>query len=400
MITLPDTLARRLLRRILSYIILINIYGNAYTSLSKMNNHIRSLPPTAPLIIGYASNAQSGKVDQAIIDGANIIIWSFIHLHITEDSKCTIKTSLDLVEIRRIRETYKHVVHLAAFGGWNGPHPPTFSDGSSLTGEKWCEVFMKFNEVNGFIFDGIDWDYEGNDNLDAPTSKFTLQTLDIMADFTTEAKSQGLIVSMAPAESYLDATAYPGSIDATFSLRLDLPPRAWTSPEDLDVIKGFSHAGRQCYAYVLAKAGVESFDFISIQLYEGYSPYVYDVSRRKTNPVEAIMERVDGFVGGYVVNGMPLSSSSSPESYEVKIPLSKLVIGVANRWADGVKFCKIDPKTLRDAYVSTKKEYIGEGFLGVMFWTVNEEGEDAETRMTHELKKEFQGLNPVDFGEL
>jgi hypothetical protein len=390
-----------LLQRLLLPYLLVTISVSAYTSSSKMSNHIRSLPPTAlPLIIGYASNAQSGKVDQAIIDGANVIIWSFIHLHITDDSQCTIKTSLDLVEIRRIRETFKHVVHLAAFGGWNGPHPPTFSDGSSLSGEKWCEVFMKFNEMNGFLFDGIDWDYEGNDNLEAPTSKFTLQTLDIMADFTTEAKSKGLVVSMAPAESYLDATVDPNSIDATFSLRLDLPPRAWTSPEDRDMIKGFSHAGRQCYAYVLAKAGVASFDFISIQLYEGFSPYVYEVSRRQMNPVEAIMERVNGFVGGYVVNGVPLSSSSSPESYEVKIPLSKLVIGVANRWADGVKFCKIDPKTLGDAYVSTKKKYIGEGFLGVMFWTINEEGDDAESRMAHELKKEFHDLHPGDFGEL
>lgn len=95
---------------------------------------------------------------------------------------------------------------------------------------------MKFNEVNNFLFDGIDWDYEGHDNLDAPTSKFTLETLDIMADFTTEAKSHGLITSMAPAESYLDASVVADSIDATFSLRLDLPPRAWTSPEDRDMI--------------------------------------------------------------------------------------------------------------------------------------------------------------------
>ena len=384
---------QRLLTCLLVTIFSVSAYPSSLSS-SIMSN-LRSLPSTAPLIIGYASNANSGKIDRAIVDGANIIIWSFIHLHITDDSKCTIKTSLDLVEIKRIREKYKHVVHLAAFGGWNGPHPPTFSNGSSLSGEKWCEVFMKFNEESGGLFDGIDWDYEGNDNLDAPTAKFTLETLDIMADFTTEAKSQGLIVSMAPAESYLDASVDPDSIDATFSLRLDLPPRAWTSPEDRDMIKGFSHAGRQCYAYVIAKAGVESFDFISIQLYEGYAPYVYEVTRAGKNPVDTIMERVDGFLGGYVVKGMPLTSS--PE-YEVKIPPSKLVIGIANRWADGIKFCKIDPKTLKDAYDRTENKY-GEGFLGVMFWTINEEGDDAKSRMTHALKKEFQDLHPGDFGD-
>lgn len=373
--------------------LLVRISASAYSSSSTMiNNQHRSLPSSAaPLIIGYASNANSGKADQAIIDGASVIIWSFIHLNINDDDKtCNVKTSLDLNEIQRIRDKYKHVVHLAAFGGWNGPHPPTFSDGSSLSGEQWCEIFMQFNEENGYLFDGIDWDYEGNDNLDAPTSMFTLETLDIMADFSKEAKLKDLIVSMAPAESYLDAAVVPDSIDATFSLRLDLPPRAWTSPEDREIIKGFSHAGRQCYAYVLAKAGVESFDFISIQLYEGYAPYVYEVTRRGQNPVDAIMERVNGFVGGYVVNGMPLSSS--PE-FEVKIPLSKLVIGIGNRWCDGVKFCRIKPSSLKSVFDRTKDKY-GEGFSGIMFWTVEEEGNDAESRMANALKKEFEDLHP------
>ncbi len=377
---------------------------NAYSSSMKNNNRRRSIPKTAPLIIGYGSNAKSGKAEQAIIDGANIIIWSFIHLHISDEddrSSASIKTGLDLDEIKRIRDKYEHVVHMAAFGGWNGPHPPTFSDGSSLSGGKWCDVFMEFNDMNNDVFDGIDWDYEGNDDLNAPTAKFTLETLDIMADFTISAKSHGLIVSMAPAESYLDATAHPGTIDATFSLRLDLPPRAWTSShaseEDKKIINGFSHAGRQCYAYVLAKAGVESFDFISIQLYEGYSPYVYEVGRQQANPVEAIMRRIDGFISGYHVDKMPLSSTD----YKVKLPPSKLVIGVANRWADGVKFCKIDPNTLVTCFEITKKKY-GEGFLGVMFWTVEEEGEaeDDKTRMAHELKQEFQATHPNPSEEL
>ena len=375
---------------LLTYLLAGILSANAYPASSSitMKRQSRSLPSARPLIIGYASNAKSGKVEQAILDGASVIIWSFIHLNIRNDDgrSCDIKTALDLIEIKRIRDKYKHVVHLAAFGGWNGPHPPTFSDGSSLSGGKWCDVFMQFNEMNGFLFDGIDWDYEGNDNLDAPTSKFTLETLEIMADFSIEAKSKGLIVSMAPAESYLDAAVVPGGIDATFSLRLDLPPREWTSPEDRDMIKGFSHAGRQCYTYVLAKAGVETFDFISIQLYEGYASYLYEVTRMKKDPVDAILKRVNGFVGGYVVSEMPLKSN--PE-YEVKIPSSKLVIGVGNRWCDGVKFCKIHPKTLKDAYDRT-----GKGFLGVMFWTINEEGDDADSRLAYALEKEFQGQHP------
>jgi len=92
---------------------------------------------------------------------------------------------------------------------------------------------MQFNEEHGFIFDGVDWDYEGHDDLDAPMATFTLQKLDIMADFSVYAKSRyRMIVSMAPTESYLDVMADKGSSDAAYSLRLDFSLRAWTSSTD------------------------------------------------------------------------------------------------------------------------------------------------------------------------
>lgn len=216
------------------------------------------------------------------------------------------------------------------------------------------------------------------DDLSASTSKFTLGTLDIMADFSVHAKQKyGMIVSMAPAESYLDATAEDGSVDAAFSLLLDLPPRAWTSSkyateEDRELIQsvGFSHAGRQCYAYVLAKAGIETFDWVSIQLYEAYSPFAHDISRRHLDPVDALMARVNRFVHGYTVDEIPALSTSE---YEVRIPLDKLVIGVANRWADGLKFCEVKPESLRSAYQSTVANFnYHKGFLGVMFWVRSE----------------------------
>lgn len=324
-----------------------------------------------PIIIGYAHNAKSGKAEQAIKDGANVIIWSFLHLDIREEAggqtKGFVRTDLDLKEITTLRNKYKQVVHLAAFGGWNGPHPPP-----DLDGVEWCEVFMEFNRSNGYIFDGIDWDYEGHDNLSAPTAKFTLDTLNIMADFSTHARQKyNMIVSMAPAESYLDSMANDDSIDAAFSLRLDLPPRAWTTSqyatdEDRKLIEtvGFSHAGRQCYAYVLAKAGIDVFDWISIQLYEAYSPFAHDMSRKKLDPVDALMARVNRLSDGYTVTDIPALSSSE---IQVKVPLHKLVIGVGNQWVDGLKFCEVKPESLYLAYQHTVEKY-NQGFLGVMFW--------------------------------
>ena len=355
----------------------------------------RSVPTNrkTPLIIGYSHDPLSGKVEQAILDGVDVVIWSFLHFEMQPSSDDAsrkkaggIRTDLDLGGIRRLQQKHVHVVHLAAFGGWNGPHPP-----AELDGRAWCRVFLEYNAAHGHVFDGVDWDFEGHDDVQSPTSKFTMATLDIMADFSVEAKKHGLIVSMAPAESYLDAAAEGGGVDARFSLDLGLPPRAWTSgphaaDDDKHLIEanGFRHAGRQCYAYVLQRAGVETFDWISVQLYEAYSPFAHDVGRRQRPQREALMTRVAGLVGGYTVTHLPPDKSE----YVVRVPPSKVVLGIANQWADGVKFCRVDPSAMREAYEATAARY-GEGFLGTMFWTIEEEGPEEESRLARLLRKEF-----------
>lgn len=212
-----------------------------------------------------------------------------------------------------------------------------------------------------------------------------------MAELAVEAKRRGLIVSMAPAESYLDAAAGDGSVDAQFSLDLGLPPRAWTATEeDRKVIEdaGFRHAGRQCYAYVLARAGVGSFDWISVQLYEAYSAFVHETARRGGDPVDAIVDRVDRLAEGYTVTNLPLDEAE----FVVRVPPSRLVIGIANGWADGTKFCKVDPASIRRTYDRTMAKY-GEGIRGVMFWTIEEEGDDDGSRMTRLLRGELSSCN-------
>jgi chitinase len=391
-----------------------------------LHHHQRHLPPVSnsPIIIGYAHDAKSGKAEQAILDGINVIIWSFVHLDVVDNEEYgttaleqqhdelvgddeaytkqqraapigKIRSELDFEEIQRIRNKYDHVVHLAALGGWNGPHPPP----NIMSGTEWCHVFLKFNQAHGHLFDGIDWDYEGHDDVTAPTAQFTIETLDIMVDFSLEAKRHGLIVSMAPAESYMDSTIQSGSTDEQFSLALNLPPRAWTtsnhaSDEDRAIVASnkFSHAGRQCYAYVLAKAGKDTFDWISIQFYEVYSPFAHDIHRRNLDPVDALMMRIHRLVvEGYTVTNLPLVSPSSTTSleYELRIPFSKLVLGIANGWADGLKFCKIDPSAVKSTSNAALDKY-GQGYLGVMFWTIEEEGSTNDRRMTYLLNQEFK----------
>lgn len=42
-------------------------------------------------------------------------------------------TNLDVEAIRGLRTRHPHVLHVAAIGGWNGPHPPP-----GPSGHAWC----------------------------------------------------------------------------------------------------------------------------------------------------------------------------------------------------------------------------------------------------------------------
>mmetsp|Transcript_7730 Transcript_7730/g.11254 ORF Transcript_7730/g.11254 Transcript_7730/m.11254 type:complete len:415 (-) Transcript_7730:87-1331(-) len=358
----------------------------------------RSIPSDS-LVIGYAHDA--AKVEEAIKNGVNVVCWSFLNMVPTPSGKASIKTDLDLSAIRAIRERFNTVLHVAAFGGWNGPHPHPSPPG--VGGKEWCDAFVDFNGQNGHLFDGIDWDLEGHDDRTAPTSLFAITTLDIMADFSLEAKTRyGMSVSLAPAESYLDAMAGPES-DEEFSLLLNLPPLAYLNGSDDDRAllenTGFSHAGRQAYAYVLHRAGIDSFDWVSIQLYESYSRFLHETTRAEPQPitqVDALLNRVESFRSGYFVN-LP-----DYKRVRIHVPLSKLVFGVANAWADGKKVVQVDPESLRQAEQILQKRYKS-GLKGCMYWTIEEEGRD-NVFMSSALASVFNDTDsmktPTDSDEL
>jgi Glycosyl hydrolase family 1 len=159
----------------------------------------RERPPQIPAIvlIGYGSNCDA--VRQAIYDGVNIVIWSFLDVvsvsspltetavetqsrqsrYATEreSEKYAISTTLNLTAIRNLLDElylagYSDILHFASVGGWNGGHLDT-----DISAFEWYRVF---NESVGDIFDGIDWDLEGNDLIDSPDNFFTLKCLDFM----------------------------------------------------------------------------------------------------------------------------------------------------------------------------------------------------------------------------
>lgn len=322
-----------------------------------------------PLVIGYSHNPKGDKVLRAIDHGVNVVCWSFFHLDVDDQDppKPKIRTDLDLSAISFVRDAAgkDHVLHMAAIGGWNGPHPtPGFS------GAQWAQAFVDFNKQNGYIFDGLDWDLEGHDDRTAPTSAFSLETLDVMADMSTALKEHhGYIVSMAPAESYLDVLAP----DHQFSLDLNLFPRWWEKPDRQAVqAENFSHAGRQCYAYVLHRAGTNSFDWISLQLYESFSRFAYETTVLAERDGENVISAQMDAMRRRAVAAFDGFDVELPKYGEVRIqvPPWKLVFGFANGWADGIKVVKVERRALNRLFVRLKT-------AGVMFWTIDEEGNDG-----------------------
>jgi hypothetical protein len=161
----------------------------------------------AKVLIGYGSDCDA--VRQAVHDGVNIVIWSFVDVAQVDfatyrstsnhfrnralevqdlQSVYTIATSLNLTAVRSLiydlyMSGYGDVLHFASVGGWNGAHIDT-----NITPSQWYGVFT---EVVGDIFDGIDWDLEGNDVLSSPYNFFTLECLTHMGMISQLAK-QGM----------------------------------------------------------------------------------------------------------------------------------------------------------------------------------------------------------------
>jgi beta-galactosidase len=164
------------------------------------SRHPRTLPER--VVLGYGNNVPAVK--QAVRDGVNVVVWSFVDfrrvdepsLKVTQDdtaadsrlldSSMQTITNLNLTEVREAieqldKDGYSQTVHLMSVGGWNGPHlDPAVSA---------LDWYRAFRQHVGDLFHGLDWDLEGNDDLDSPYNVFTTDCLDKMADISRLAKA-------------------------------------------------------------------------------------------------------------------------------------------------------------------------------------------------------------------
>jgi len=124
------------------------------------------------------------------------------------------------------------------------------------------------------------------------------------------------------------------------------------------------------YAYLLVFYPEDTFDWVSLQLYEKWSRADYRIAMLGDSPPAYLAEVVDAMERGWTVDFGRLGR------HIVRVPRSKLVLGVANGWARSGPpeqgFLYINPIDLRRACDATDPLH-----RGFMFWTIMEEGKQV-----------------------
>lgn len=161
----------------------------------------RQLP--AKVLVGYASQNHTNVIDAVIQDGVNVVIWAFIeirpddlilstHRHRSMQSSASIVTNLDLTAvnstIHQLNDAGYPIPHLVSLGGWNGRHLD-----ARISSLLWMETWHSSGLSN--IFDGIDWDFEGSDDLESEKNVFDLDCLEKMGEISQIMKQSKLLKS-------------------------------------------------------------------------------------------------------------------------------------------------------------------------------------------------------------
>ena len=84
------------------------------------------------------------RVDQAIKDGVNVVIWFSLTFENRAEALITSSVAPQCVQdsVKRLKAAGLEAVHLISVGGWNVPHPDT-----KYSGAEWYDKFKKFNKA-------------------------------------------------------------------------------------------------------------------------------------------------------------------------------------------------------------------------------------------------------------
>jgi len=335
------------------------------------------LPTDGNIIAAYADWGECDvEMVEAARNGANVLIWFAINLRGVaraggedEDAVPEIQGGPDLACVARVKNQLAEeglpTTHLISVGGWDAPHPDT-----RWSGAEWLRVFDAWNmraavgnagsgKDDSRLFDGFDWDLEGNDNTESESNLFTVECLELVGQMSAAAVAAGYNVTMCPPQSYMDPST------SNFSRSLRWPPVAAWHPE-------FHYHSRNSYAYLLAKYG-GAFSLVSFQFYETYSAANYAISQLNQSFAEYLAAWTKEVTSGWIVDFAQDPSISLP-SQRVAVEPARLIVGLTNG-ADPPpsKSLLLWPQQVSDAWSALEKA--GEALpRGVMFWNAKMEG--------------------------
>lgn len=286
--------------------------------------------------------------------GANVLIWFSITL-ISDNGVPAIsggpnRSCVTSVQARLDSLGFDDVAHLISIGGWDAAHPNT----SIASGTEWWSVFETWNQGS---FDGIDWDLEGNDNLQSPYNTLQVSTLQLIEKMSDAAKRAGAIVTLVPPQSYFDTT------ETSFETSLTLTYADWQP--------NFTYRGRNAYAPLVAWNST-LYDLIDVQLYESWSRTSQTLEEYEADPADYLFDLVVNLTTSYTVNfGEYPQLGLGDGSHNLSLPADKLILGFSRGSASQPgKSPFIAPQDVNRAYRRL-------GALqprGCMLWNANLDG--------------------------
>ena len=336
--------------------------------------------PSGPLLVAYATQCPTAHAVVSAKDGVNVLIWFATNLVVDHTTGLPIvETGRNFTCIALVANELKAqgfpTTHMMSIGGWDAPHPNT-----TLDGKAWWRVWKQWNDntvaqLGWPGFDGIDWDLEGNDANASQWNIFTPECLRLVASMSRAAHEDGYIVSLVPPQTYLDAT------NSKFDLSLRHADGHGWKPD-------FHYHSWNVFAALLTSElagpeGVEVYDFISVQLYETWSPADFQtIGPPGMSQGAYLLQWARQMNAGWDIAFEKGAPEMKISNQQIVVPPSKLVVGLSRGSPAGSSAGKsvyFPPSALRDVWAkqgtsAASGSALGEMLRGVMWWNVENDG--------------------------
>jgi len=315
----------------------------------------RSLP-NGPIIAAWQdwSACNETKTLQEVEEGVNVIFWfatDLIKDSATKQPKIVGGPNFECVARVRaaIDELELPCAHLISIGGWGHPHPDT-----SFSGTEWFSFWNEWNNNLPAPFDGFDWDLEGSDYLFSTLNALSPKLLQLVIDMSVAAKHAGLLVTMAPPQSYFDVTTHQFN--------------RFLNNTDPHFHPDFHYRGRNSYTYLWAAAPAGTFDLVEVQTYETFGPALRGLQSMSGS--EYLQTWAADLLRGWVIN---VTDPLLPQTglLPVAVPPSRLLIGLSFGGGGGGRSACFWPESIRIAFETAEPSQRPRGYA---FWNIGQDG--------------------------